>query len=94
MYYKLSKEADEDLSRIYSYGIFKFGMRQADLYYDQLIESFEFIVKNPLLYPVIRVNRVDYRKCICGSDVIYYRIMNDYIEIATIMGAQDFQDFE
>lgn len=94
MIYKLSSETEIDLRRIYSFGIFKFGLDQADIYYDKLIETFELITKRPYAFPIKTVNQVDYSKCVCGSDVIYYRIMTDYVEISTIIGSQDFQNFE
>lgn len=94
MIYKLSNDAEADLRRIYSFGIYKFGLNQADVYYDKLLETFDLISNSPHAFPIKTVNHVDYHKCVCGSDVIYYRIMTDYIEISTIIGSQDFQNFE
>ncbi len=94
MIYKLSSIAEIDLRRIYSFGIFKFGLNQADIYYDKFIETFKLITKSPYAFPIETVNQIDYHKCVCGSDVIYYRIMTDYVEISTIIGFQDFQNFE
>jgi hypothetical protein len=50
--------------------------------------------KNPYPFQVADDIRNNYHKCVCGSDVIYYRIMTDYVEISTIIGSQDFQNFE
>lgn len=40
--YRLSPEAKDDLIRIYSYGIFKFGVVQADLHLSELAYSIYF----------------------------------------------------
>ncbi|MDA9057022.1 type II toxin-antitoxin system RelE/ParE family toxin [Flavobacteriaceae bacterium] len=45
--YKLSNSAKEDLIRIYRYGVDKFGMTQADKYFDSFFEYFDSIAKNP-----------------------------------------------
>ena len=39
--YILTKEAEKDLDRIHEFGVFKFGMQQADKYYELLFENFE-----------------------------------------------------
>ena len=41
--YRLSKEAKEDLIRIHHYGIEKFGVTQADKYFDSFFEYFDII---------------------------------------------------
>ncbi len=33
--------------------------------------------------------RKGYRRCVCGSDSIFYRINNDVVEIMAIIGKQD-----
>jgi len=30
-----------------------------------------------------------FRRCVCGSDSIYYRLNNDIVEIMAIIGRQD-----
>lgn len=47
MIYRLSLEAEEDLVRIFNYGLKKFGIGQATKYYFGLIENFERIAENP-----------------------------------------------
>lgn len=81
--------AKEDLKRRYPYGFDNFGEQKADVYYDELFEAFERIAQNPSLYPVIEHIRNDYRRCPCGSDSIYYRIKNDFVELMAIIGGQD-----
>ena len=45
--YRLSEKADEDLSRLYEYGILHYGQERADRYYNGLIERFEELAENP-----------------------------------------------
>lgn len=92
--YKLTTIAEDDIIRIYDYGVYRFGIPQAESYYDKLYEYFDAIARNPYSFQAADDIKSGYRKCVCGSDVIYYRIMTDYIEISTIIGSQDFQNFE
>ena len=45
--YRLSAAADEDLDRLFDYGIERFGLEQAERYYDGLIEHFEELADSP-----------------------------------------------
>ena len=45
--YRLSNEAKEDLIRIHQYGVEKFGMAQADKYYNSFFEYFDIIAQRP-----------------------------------------------
>ena len=45
--YKLTKNAKDDLIRIHHYGVYKFGMSQADKYFNTFFEYFEIIANNP-----------------------------------------------
>jgi len=87
--YRLSNEAGEDLIRIHQYGVEKFGMAQADKYYNTFFEYFDIIAQQPFSFESIDYIRNGYRLCVCGSDSIYYRINNDIAEIMAIAGRQD-----
>ena len=87
--YKLSNTAKEDIIRIHQYGVSKFGIKQADLYFHQLFEYFEIIGKNPFSFEAVDYIRKDYRRCVCGSDSIFYSVNNDMVEIITIIWKQD-----
>jgi len=87
--YRLSNEAKEDLIRIHQYGVEKFGMAQADKYYNSFFEYFDIIAQQPYSFESIDYIRNGYRRCACGSDSIYYRINNGIIEIMAIVGRQD-----
>jgi len=43
----VSNEAKEDLIRIHQYGVRKFGMSQADKYYNSFFEYFNIIAQRP-----------------------------------------------
>lgn len=87
--YKLSLLAKEDLIRIHRYGVHKFGMTQADKYFDAFFERFDIIVKNPFSFESVDYIKTGYRRCACGSDSIYYKINGDIVEIMAIIGKQD-----
>ncbi len=88
--YRLSLEAEEDLIRIYRYGVSKYGMQQATRYYYGLIEHFERIADNPYQFALATHIKPDYRSCVFKADTIYYLIA-DPVEIMAIIGRQDFR---
>lgn len=87
--YKLSNTAKEDLIRIHHYGVQKFGMNQADKYYNTFFEYFDLITQQPYSFESVDYLKIGYRHCVCGSDSIYYKINNDSVEIMAIIGRQD-----
>jgi toxin ParE1/3/4 len=87
--YRLSNAAKDDLIRIHHYGIEKFGMTQADKYFDTFFEYFEIIAQRPYAFESVEYIKNGYRRCPCGSDSIYYRITDDIVEIMAIVGMQD-----
>lgn len=90
MTYKLSLEAEEDLIRIYRYGLNRFGVNQATDYYYGLINHFERIAQNPYQFSSAEHIKPGYRSCAFKSDTIYYRVL-DTVEIMAIIGRQDFK---
>ena len=87
--YRLSNDAREDLIRIHQYGVRKFGMRQADKYFHAFFECFDRIATNPYHFASVDNIRIGYRRCVCGVDIIYFRINKNMVEIISIMGRQD-----
>ncbi len=87
--FRLSNTAKEDLIRIHHYGIRKFGIEQADKYFNSFFEYFEIIAQRPYSFESVDFIKKGYRRCVCGSDSIYYRINEDIVEIMTIIGKQD-----
>jgi len=87
--YKLSNTAKEDLIRIHHYGVDKFGMLQADKHFDTFFEYFERIAERPFSFEAIDFIKTGYRRCISGSDSIYFKVNNDFVEIMAIVGKKD-----
>ena len=85
----ISNTAKEDLIRIHHFGIKKFGIIQADKYFDSFFEYFEIISQRPYSFESVDFIKKGYRRCVCGSDSIFFKVNNDLIEIMTIIGRQD-----
>ena len=90
--YRLSNEAKNDLIRIHQFGVRKFGMLQADLYFNNFFDCFEAIAKRPYSFESVDYIKKDYRRCVCGADSIYFRINKDDIDIMAIVGKQDLNE--
>lgn len=88
--YFLTREAKDDLWRIYEFGVYKFGETQADKYFNLMHDCFDKIASNPFMFPETVKNKKKYRFCVCGVDTIYYKINGDEVEIITIIGRQNF----
>jgi len=87
--YKLSNEAKKDLIRIHHYGVEKFGMDQADNYFDSFFDCFDNIAQRPYSFESVDDIKKGYRRCVCGADSIYYRIHDGSVEIMAIIGRQE-----
>lgn len=88
--YHLSFEAEEDIVRIFEYGLSKFGLNQANKYYDMLFDCFNKIALNPYMFPIVTKYAGVERYSVCGVDTIFYNLVGDEIEIITLIGRQDF----
>ena len=90
--YKLSQQVKEDLQVIYEYGFYRWGEVQADLYFHAFFEAFSKISEQPKAYPKVDDIKTGYRRCVCGVDSIYFRQVNNQVEIMSIIGNQDLSD--
>ena len=90
--YKLSNEAKDDLIRIRRYGAQKFGMAEADKYFDTFFEYFDIIALRPYSFESVEYLKEGYRRCVCGSYSIYYKINDNTVEIMAIVGRQDLKN--
>ena len=90
--YKLSNEAKDDLIRIHRYGVQKFGITQADQYFDSFFKYFDIIAENPYSFESVAFIKEGYRRCVCGSDSIYYKVNDNLVEIMAIIGKQDLKN--
>jgi toxin ParE1/3/4 len=87
--FRLSNSAKEDLIRIHHYGIKKFGITQADKYFNSFFKYFDIIAQRPYSFESVDFIKDGYKRCVCGSDSIYYKINNDIVEIIAIIRRQD-----
>lgn len=87
--YRISNSAKEDLIRIHHYGVERFGIDQADKYYNSFFNFFNFIAQRPYAFESVDYIKEGYRRCACGSDSIYYRLNQEIVEIIAIVGKQD-----
>lgn len=90
--FRFSNTAKEDLIRIHHYGVKKFGITQADKYFDSFFEYFEIIAQRPFAFESVDFIKKGYRRCVCRSDSIFYKLNGDIIEIMTIVGKQDLEN--
>lgn len=90
--YRLSNAAKDDLIRIHRYGVNKFGMAQADKYFESFFEYFNIIAQRPYSFESVDFIKEGYRRCVCGSDSIYYKINDNIVEIMAIIGKQDLKN--
>jgi toxin ParE1/3/4 len=89
--YKLSNVAKEYLIQIHQYGVYKFGMAQADKYFESFFDCFNNIAEHPFSYESVEYIKPGYRRCVCGSDSIYFKINDNTAEIMAIVGRQDLE---
>lgn len=87
--YRLSKAAKNDLIRIHHYGVEKFGMAQADKYFESFFKYFDLIAERPFSFESVDYIKKGYRRCVCEVDSIYYKINKNQVEIMAIIGRQD-----
>lgn len=92
--YKLSNTAKEDLIRVHHYGVKKFGIKQADKYFNSFFENFEIIAERPLSFEAVDFIKPGYRRCVCGVDSIYFKNDGKIVEIMTIIGRQDLNQLQ
>ena len=90
--YRLSNQAKEDLIRIHQYGVKKFGMIQADKYFESFFEYFEIIAQQPFSFKAVDHIRKDYRRCVCGVDSIYFKVNEKTVDIIAIIGRRDLNE--
>lgn len=64
-------------------------MAQADKYFEIFFEYFQIIAEQPYSFESVDHIKKGYKRCVCGSDSIYYKLNNDLVEIIAIIGSQD-----
>ena len=89
--YRLSNEAKIDLIRIHQCGIKKFGMSQADQYFESFFTHFDSIAERPFSFESVDYIKPGYRRCVCGVGSVYFRVNQNIVEIVAIVGQQDLE---
>ena len=87
--YRLSEAAKQDMADIALYGDENFGPAQSNRYIDELESHFSSLAAYPKLYPEVIWIRSGYRRSVCGSHSVYYRIVNNQVEVMRILRGQD-----
>lgn len=81
----ISAEADQDLGTLYEEGYRKWDEVQADEYYDALLRHFDVLCDNPYLFRAVDEIRKGYRRSVCGKHSIFYRIVDDAVEVMALV---------
>ena len=87
--YRLAGAAKGDLAGIIRYGERNYGPEASNAYRDKLEAHFARLALQPYLYTAVDDLRVGYRRSVCGVHVIYYRVVDDGVEIIRILRSQD-----
>ena len=81
----ITKKAVADLEEIWLYTVEKWSVEQADRYYNLIFDEINFICKNRTAGKSMEHVRKGYRASKVKSHLIFYRIINDTIEIVRIL---------
>lgn len=90
MNYRISKEASYDLEKIWLYTFENWSLKQADHYFDLLINEIEYLSKNPESGKDYSKIRKGYFRSRVKSHFIFYKInlKDKEIEIIRILHQQ------
>lgn len=84
--FRLTNEALLDLDQIWIFTLQNWSKKQADRYYDVLLDEIRYIAKNPLVGKSIDHLRPGYRLTKVKSHIIFYRTLTDNkVEIVRIL---------
>jgi toxin ParE1/3/4 len=81
----ISKKAVSDLEEIWLYTVEKWTVEQADRYYNLIFDEINYICKNINAGKSMEHVRKGYRASKVKSHFIFYRILNDTIEVIRIL---------
>ena len=87
MEFKISKEAENDLTKIWNYTFETWPIEQADRYINLIFEEIQYISENPESGKDFSYVRKGYLRTKIKSHFVFYRInkRNKYIEIIRIL---------
>ncbi len=81
----ISKKAVSDLKEIWLYTVEKWSVEQADRYYNLIFDEINYICKNSTAGKSMEHVRKGYRASKVNSHLIFYRVLNDTIEVIRIL---------
>ncbi len=81
----ISKKALADLEEIWHYTVEKWSIEQADRYYDLIFDEINYICKNINAGKSMEHVRNGYRASKVKAHLIFYRMVNERIEIIRIL---------
>lgn len=81
----ISKRAISDLEEIWLYTVEKWSIEQADRYYNLIFDEISYICKNINAGKSMEHVRKGYRASKVKSHYIFYRVLNNTIEIIRIL---------
>ncbi len=88
--YILSREADNDLEKIFDYTLEEFGFNQAIKYLEEIDEVFVKIINTPEMGRSRNEIKKSLYSLPTGSHVVFYTIQSDHIRIVRVLhGAKD-----
>jgi len=87
--YKLSQKAVEDLGEIWDFTFDAWSEKQADAYYEMLIENFQCIADNPDIGKKYAEIRTDLLGMKANRHIIFYRkVESTSVEVVRILHEQ------
>jgi toxin ParE1/3/4 len=81
----ITKKAVSDLEDIWLYTVEKWSVEQADRYYNLIFDEINYICKNSTAGKSMEHVRKGYRTSKVKSHLIFYRVINDTIEVIRIL---------
>jgi toxin ParE1/3/4 len=81
----ISKKAVSDLEEIWLYTFKKWSVEQADRYYNLIFDEINYISRNSNAGKSMEHVRKGYRASKVKSHLIFYRVLNDKIEVIRIL---------
>lgn len=86
MIYEISKKANEDINNIWLYTFENWSQKQADRYYNLILDEIEYIADNFETGKSIKYLRKGYFKTKVKSHIIFYKkTQKDTIEIIRVL---------
>lgn len=83
--YTLSRKAEADLAAIIDFSLETFGIEQARIYYDSLIDALNHIADHPEIGMSFAHIKPNTRRLVHGSHVVYYRTDTSSVFIRRIL---------